>query len=118
LTVVKRYLPNLVSAFTSPVYPKDILSKTKDPDDPDFFWRGKEVFIVFSDPLKVRTLETDAGLFMSDESLPFHRLMAYRCLSICHLNDVSDLQNKLDEIKVRFSNSLEFFKAYKEYIRM
>jgi len=72
--------------------------------------------MAFFDPLKVRTIQSNAGIFINDQMLPYHRIMAFHCLSFASFNDESLLEAELNRLNPRFSNSREFFQAYREYM--
>ncbi len=118
LRTVTEYLPNLVSAFarTHQVYPADLLGETTDPDDPGFYGRTSRAYMVFLDPLKVRTLETNEGLVISDEAVTPHRLRAFQCLRIRHWEELGELRSSLGEVRPRFSDAGQFLRAYREYL--
>ncbi len=115
--VVNKYLVNFKSAFarTHQVFPKDILSKSKDPEDDGFYWQIKKTFLVFFDPLKVRQIDTNEDIMIEKEALPFHRMAAFQYLENWG-EPTTQLQARLNSIKPSFSNAREFVKAYKEYI--
>ncbi len=116
--VVNEYLVNFKSAFTRThqVFPKDILSKTTDPGDDEFYSQIKKTFLVFLDPLKVRQTDTNEDIVIEKEALPFHRMAAFQYLESWG-EPVTQLQARLDSIKPGFPNARQFIKAYKEYMR-
>jgi len=115
--VVNEYLVSFKSAFarTHQVFPKDVLSKTKDPDDDRFYWQIKRFFLVFFDPLKVRKLEINEDITIQEDVLPFHRMAAFQWIESWS-DSISKLQSTLDSIKPSFPNAKQFLRAYKEYI--
>ena len=78
--VVNEYLANFKSAFarTHQVFPKDVLSKTSDPYDNDFYWQFKRTFLVFFNPLKVHQIDINEDIMIQKELLPFHRMAAFQ----------------------------------------
>jgi hypothetical protein len=115
--VVNEYLVNFKSAFarTHQIFPKDILSKTTDPEDDRFYTQIKKTFLVFFDPLKVRQLDTNEDIMIEKDALPFHRMTAFQWIESWS-DSMIDLQPKLSAIKPRFSDARQFLRAYKEYV--
>ena len=115
--VVSEYLSVFKAAFvrTHQVFPKDILSVTKDPNDDRFHWQLKNSFLVFFDPLKVRQLEINEGITIHEEALPFHRSTAFRWIESWS-DSMDSLQSRLNLIKPSFSNARQFRIAYREYV--
>ena len=115
--VVNEYLVNFKSAFarTHQIFPKDILSKTTDPDDDEFYWQIKRTLLIFFDPLKVRLIDVNEDIMIEKEALPFHRMAAFQYLESWG-DSITDLKVRLDSIKPRFSNAGQFLREYKRYI--
>jgi hypothetical protein len=115
--VVDKYLLNFKSAFTriNKIFPTDILSKTREPSNDDFYAQIKRVWLIFFDPLKVRQLDTSVELFLRKGDRPFHRSSAFRYLESWS-DSIDDLQSELKLIKPRFSDAKEFLQAYQRYV--
>lgn len=115
--VVNEYLVNFKSAFVREhqVFPKDVLSKTTDPSNNEFYAQIKKTFLVFFDPLKVRQIDTNEDIMIEKEELPFHRMAAFQYLESWG-ESITHLQGRLASIKPSFSNARQFIREYKEYI--
>ena len=115
--VVNEYLVNFKSAFarTHQIFPKDILSKTTDPGDDEFYSQIRRTLLIFFDPLKVRQIDTNEDIMIEKEALPFHRMAAFQYLENWG-ESITQLQARLNSIKPSFSNARQFVRAYKEYI--
>lgn len=114
--VVNKYLVNFKSAFgrINKIFPKDVLSKTIDPSDDNFYAQIIRVNLVFFDPLKVRQIDVNEDLISNDD-LVFSRLSAFQSLEGWQ-DSIDELQAKLKLMEIRFPNAEEFMKAYKRYV--
>ncbi|MDP3298025.1 MAG: hypothetical protein Q8N09_10660 [Thermodesulfovibrionia bacterium] len=114
--VVNEYLVNLKSAFSRVyhTFPKDVMSKTKNPSDNNYFAQIQRASLVFFDPLRVRQFEVNEDNMNRDEIL-FNRIAAFQTIESWH-DSVEKIRDSLNSIKPVFNSASDFLAKYKRYI--
>lgn len=121
LRTVNNYAENFKSAFSRicHIFPKDIMSNTKDPSDDSFSSQIKRARLIFFDPLKVRQIEINESYVDKvgmNRDITFDRLEAFRLVESWS-DPVNKIRTCLKSIKPEYANTLDFHKKYKQYIR-